>query len=260
MGLVGRDAWFASLFLICLGSVARAGTLRGRRRAGWLAAGAGFGWLCLGARQNAAAAVVVPVVLAVGLIRGGRSPTPTQGRRSFARSWPTLRRGASTVLAGASITIVMAASVLVLGALSSSPAYPQAVGYAYDLASLSRREHRNLFPHSVLAVGGLRAIRAHSTLDDAIGLFDGPHHPLAWPITAAGDGALAVAWRAAAVDDPLDFLGERIGVFAREISLTHPSFLIYPTTRTSTRTRSATTTGSPRCVARRTATCASSRP
>lgn len=38
---------------------------------------------------------------------------------------------------------------------------------------------------------------------------------------------MAVAWRAAAVDDPLGYLGERTGVFAREISLTHPSFLIY---------------------------------
>jgi hypothetical protein len=216
LGLLGRDEWFLSLLLLSFGFVIWAARRPEQRGLALALAGASV-FLCLAARQNAAAAAVVPVIAAASLLLG---PRLRDSRRVFRLGLPVV----TGVLATVVIIGVQVGSIRLAGTAS---VHPEQFTYIYDLANLSRREDRSLFPHSVYPSQDVGTIDATSSLDTLIPLVAGPNPPLHAPFSANLVADLREAWIDAVTDDPLEYLDTRWDAWLRQIGVTRPAAVIY---------------------------------
>jgi hypothetical protein len=221
LGLVGRDTWFTSFFVLSLGAVAVAGGRDGGRRTAWLVLAVAASWLALAARQNAAAAVVVGLTLVVGLVLASRagSAEPPRG----------LRFAVKTAAGALVLTLLLMGTQFgVVRVLDVDHAYPTGPLQVYDLAALSRQDHRNLFPTSVVKQRSIGEIERLSSIDTIIPVLV-PGGLVRYPIVESDSKALSKAWKDSIADDPLGYLVERTQLFVKELALSGPSLVSYHT-------------------------------
>lgn len=220
LGWVGRDVWFIALLLASFGCVARVLVSSGRVRIAWLCGVVIFGWLTMATHQDAALAVFVPVSFACGLWLVRSRP-----------SWALRRRRlvGGALASGVAITLLMLGSqALVNGALNVRNTHELGTIFAYDLAALSRQDHRNLFPASVLPDRSMRLILADTTTDSIDALLFGPQAPIPYaPLAPKTAAALQHAWAHQVRSDPLGYLRERFKLFLNEVSITQGSLMVY---------------------------------
>lgn len=217
-GLVGRDQWFLALLVACFAAVARAFATSGTARRLWFAVAVVLAWLTLATRENAGAAVFVPLALLAGMWVVHRWPAMMPRRWALA--------GCSLLL-GIVVTVAMMGSqLLVYSALSVRSVRPASTLFIYDLAALSRKDHKNYFPAGVLANGSLAAIEARSNTD-TIAPMVGPGAPITWPLSAHAYSALESAWKHRIIAEPLEWLHERLTMMGDQIALTNDSIWVY---------------------------------
>jgi hypothetical protein len=220
LGWVGRDMWFAAFLVATFGCVGRASVAAGRARRAWLAAALVLAWLTLTTHQDAAAAVFVPVSLVSGAWLARRRPALALSRRRLA---------VGAVASGLALTLAMMGSqALVNRALDVRNTRELAAVFAYDLAALSRQDHRNLFPASVLADRSMRVIATATSTDSIEPLLLGANAPIPYPpIAERAASALQTAWIHQVLADPLGYLHQRLKLMLDQLAVAHSSIWVY---------------------------------
>lgn len=215
VGLVGRDTWFTAATVLAFGLVAAAIRREGRARKVMLALSLVATWLALASRQNAAAATIVVTVLGIALLRyGGCDNTrPEPG---------AVRNAVATLALAVAITLVCMGSQWVLRkALSVQANHPEAQLQIYDLAALSRADHVNYFPASVLRDRTMRTLNQRANVDNMVPMII-PGGPIKYPFDAAEVAALNHAWKQRIEQEPVAYLRERTILMLRQLGITTP--------------------------------------
>ncbi len=223
LGSVGRDAWFTALMLLTYGLCARAAQRSWPLRARWLALAAVALWLALASRQNAAPAMLPAAMFIVGLVI---QHLATAGR---ARARALVRRPlVSTFAAGAVLMIAMfATQVIGTKVIKAEDVDPEQYLYIYDLAALSEREGENLFPADVAPDRGLEALTTRFSVDSMVDLIYFEPLVIAAPLEPSQLGSLRSAWLDQLTADPLEYIGARGELFARQLTLTRRARSVY---------------------------------
>lgn len=218
MGLVGRDQWFLTLLTACFAAVGRTFQSHGTARRLWFVAALVLAWLTLAARENASAAVFVPLALLAGLWLVHRRPAMLRRRRGLAL-W-------SLVIAVVVTAVMFESQSLVYRALNVQTVDPTAALFVYDLAMLSHHDRKNYFPPNVMPGGSLATVDARSSVD-TISPMIGPVAPILWPILGQRYRALESAWKHRIKAEPLEYLRERALMMGDQIGLTNDSIWVY---------------------------------
>jgi len=228
LGLVGRDTWYTALLLFSVGALAwgfaAKGSPRTPRRQTWtIAVSLIVGWLALAARPNAVTSMVVIFGAAIVLVRGTRWRDPALKHAG------RLRRLAAVVLGAALLTVGFYASQSALNAvIGVRHAHPEQYIYDFDLAGMSIRENRDLFPRSILAASQLGALRHYFTLDDIVPELVAPGAPLLRHATLSANQVAAE--RSAEINAvehaPFTWFGLHWDEFLRQVSFTRDANVI----------------------------------
>jgi hypothetical protein len=221
---VGRDMWYLSFVLLAFGCLVRAVQRPWPVRGRWLAGSVGAAWLALAARQNAAATVVIVMVGVAGLLLARRWAEPAAARAH------SLRRSALVLAAGVALTLGLMATQAGLGAvIGVQNTHPERFLLIYDLGALSKEEHKDLFPASVLPPSKLPQLERSFNVDDVIGITYAPGAPVPVVLSDAQNKALRDRWIAEVTGDPLEYLGMRWRLFLRQINITRrPIWVFHP--------------------------------
>ncbi len=229
LGLVGRDTWYAALLLLSVGALAHgfaAGPPRSRRARGVaLAVCLGAGWLALAARQNAVTSVVTIFGAAIVLTLWSRWGRPAEKLRGRAG------RLGLVVVGAIAITGVFYGSQIGLNSLMGvQSVHPEQYIYDFDLAGMSTRENRDLFPHSIVPPSRLAAVKSLFFLDDVSPEVAAPGHPLPLALlTPTQVAAERSAEISAVTADPGVWFGLHWDEFMRQISITRePNVIMHP--------------------------------
>ena len=228
LGYLGRDTWFIALLVLTTGAVVRASRTTGRRRSAWILVSVAAAWLTLASRQNAAAAVVMPLIALVVVL----GAMWRDRRADWPRSLSTrTRRGVGAVVAAVGLTVVLMGTQYVANAaLGTWDGNPEQTLFVHDLAHMSVREDTNLLPRQVLRDRSMRTLDARYDPDAFIyALGYVPDAPLRFPLSASADSALRKAWREAIVDHPLAYLDTRWDLWLRQLSIGHKAIWSYHT-------------------------------
>jgi len=216
LGTLSRDAWFIGLLLVCFGLLIRALRVDAVQAKRSLVLCAVAAVLCLATRQNAAAAVFLVAVALAAWVLGPR----LAGRRPVVR-------------AGAALGAGLLATVLAMGALLGGArlagveqARPQQQLYIYDLAAISLRQERSLFPPDVYA-GDLETLAVQSSIDSPVPLIFGPDAGIPVPRPPDQVSELGEAWREAVVDHPRTYLGVRWDAWMHQLSIGAPPVFVF---------------------------------
>jgi len=143
LGHVGKDQWFAAVFLLGTALVARAGTeTRVRLRRALLVGVIICFWLAIAARKNA----MLPVGAA--LLVAWPVPITILGRLD---KLPLLRR----VLASSAVFVLLLGSVSVFTSVvvRPTPAHPEQTTYMFDLTGISLMQGQMMFPSGTFPSG-----------------------------------------------------------------------------------------------------------
>jgi hypothetical protein len=213
---VGVDAWFAALLVAGFGCAARAARVGGPARTVSLVAATGLAFLALAARHNAVPAVLVLSIAVVGLWR----PADRRRRRVWAVGLGLgLGLGLTILMMG-----VQSAILWVVGAQSLHPAQNSMI---YDLATLSKRERKVLFPKRVDPGQNLSVIVNGTTVEGDDPLIYTTGAPIRWPVAGADYQALSHAWESAILHHPTDYLAGRVRSGMQLLGITHPEFWLF---------------------------------
>jgi hypothetical protein len=219
LGYLSRDTWFASLLVLSFGLTVRAAQSSGRFRPWWIVAAFAAAWLTLAARQNAAPAVALAVVVLAALLplgllhRGG-----------------AVRRLAAAVVVGVVLTAgLMATQVGASAALGVRDVAPEQYLYIYDLGNLSVRDHVNHFPRDVMpAARRFHQLALRVSPESVVALVWAPDAPIkGTPLHENRLHSLADAWRDQVRDGPLEWLDVRWDLMMRNLAVTEPANWIY---------------------------------
>ena len=217
LGTISRDAWFTALLLLCFGLLIASTRREGRAAKVALGLAALAGLLALTTRQNAAPAVAVAfaaLLLLLPIVRLQRL-----------RPW---LRGAVALAAGSALALALAGLVVLGGrAAGVDQVRPQQQLYIYDLAQLSIREGRSLFPASVYPSGDVATLAATASVDSPVPLIFGPDAPIPVPLSDSQVDDLQDAWVDAVKDDPRDYLDLRIDAFGHQLAVEGPPVFVY---------------------------------
>jgi hypothetical protein len=216
---VGRDMWFLGFNMMTFGCLVRAVQRPWPRRWWWLGATVVFAWLTLAARQNAASTVFIALIGVVWLVlmhERWHTHAPDRGTR--------IRRGLLAGVAGCLLTIVLMGTQTGLSdAIGIKNGDPQQKGMVYDIAALSIRENKDLFPPSIVPPSKFAELKAAWNVDsvDTLGGLYG------FPLTGAKYKALQSRWISDVEHHPVSWLGVRNTLFFREIAVTRKSMWIF---------------------------------
>ena len=217
LGTISRDAWFTALLLTCFGLLILSTRRVGRASNVALALAALAGLLALTTRQNAAPAVALAFAALLLLL-------PIARLRSL-RPW---RRGLAALVGGTALTIVLAGLVVAGGrAAGVDQVRPEQQLYIYDLAQLSIRDGRSLFPESVYPSGDVATLAATSSVDSPVPLLFGPDAPIPVPLSDAQVDDLQEAWLDEIKDEPRNYLDLRIDAFGHQLALDGPPVFVF---------------------------------
>jgi len=214
---VGVDQWFGAFILCAFGLVARTMRSLGRARLVTVVAAVTSACLAAAARNNAAPAILVCLLVLAWLLL-----PPLSHRFAIA----------------AAIGILATVGVFVLEtgiawALGTQSVHPEQNTFIYDLAQLSKKEHRDLFPRTIERFDhheDLARIEANISPQsaDAI-LYGSPTTTIFTPIPLEGAqyNALRHAWESAVLSHPAAYLSERLEAGIWLLSIGHPSYWLY---------------------------------
>ena len=209
---VGVDAWFAASMICAFGCVARITRTTGRART-WSTVGAvWFACIATAARHNAVPAVFVLFVALAAVTLPIRSP-----RRNLA-------------VCGLGLVASMGVFLVELGVQSAAGTrsmHPAQATFLYDLAQLSKQEHRVLIPKDIDPGQSLAAIEDGITVYDPNGLLFGKGAAVHFPVPASAYSSLQSAWLSAIEHDPGGWLDERLRLGVWMLSIGHPSYWLY---------------------------------
>ncbi len=210
---ISRDAWFTAFFLCAFGFAARIVRTGRDHRSFNVAACLIAAALADACRQNVLPSLVVLlVVLVAALIPAGRP-----------------RRWLVSIVSGVALGILL--FVVQLGALSAigtTHLHPEQSTYTYDLAQLSKMEHKDLFPRQDLIRG-----RNTGAALDAVepGTYDvlvwGSKPVIKFPLKERSVGVLRSRWESAIVHDPAGYLRERLALAEAQLAITRPSLWVF---------------------------------
>ena len=219
-GLLSRNTWFLSLMTACFACSLRAlASDSKRRRWAWISGAIIFAWLTLASRQNAGASTFLPLAVLISPWISGRLRSPRAHR---------LRVVVLSTIAGLVVTLAMMASQSGLNrVISAHNMNPTAIIYLYDLSSLSRIEHRDLIPGSVLPAHSLARLDRLTNLVSANALIGGTPGTVKYPVSNRATATLRHAWLAQIEHHPGDYLKERGRVFGLLVGITGPSIWVY---------------------------------
>ena len=217
LGTISRDTWFVGLLLLCFGLLILSTRRQGRAATLALALAALAGFLAVTTRQNAAPAVALAFAALILLL-----PIARLGRM---RPWV---RGTVALAAGSALALVLVGLVVAGGrAAGVDQVRPQQQLYIYDLAQLSIREGRSLFPESVYPSGDVATLEATASVDSPVPLIFGPDAPIPVPLSDEQVDDLEQAWTDQVTGEPLDYLDLRIDAFGHQLALEGPPVFVY---------------------------------
>jgi hypothetical protein len=220
LGAIERDVWFMAFLTCCFAAVGHSLRASGRRRRMLIIGAVVLAWLTIAARQNAGAAMFVPLATLAGSWLLARRPTWLKHR---------IRLSVASCVIGLAATLAMMASQdLLFKTLPATPPFSAlAPTYIEDLAALSVHDGRNYFPKGMLPKDWrtVLADRWNPNLMDE--LIIGPTAPIAWPASPAEVARLRQAWEHRIIHEPLTYLRTRATVMADETALTEPAIGAY---------------------------------
>ena len=226
LGYLSRDVWFTALLLLAFGLVVRASQRAGRERLVWLGLAVAASWLCLAARQNAAPAIVLALVMGVGVWMATRSrpaAEPGDGRRRG-----RLRGVVVAVVAGFALTVgLMGTQVATTAAIGVRDVNPEQYLFLYDVLAVSHEEQENLFPRDVMPQRGTQVIDTYWNVDAVNPLIFSPDPPVKTPLSDPQVESLTDEWRDLLTEHPLDYLDERLDLWIRQLAITRKANFIY---------------------------------
>jgi hypothetical protein len=219
LALVGRDAWFLSLFVATFAFVDLALATNGRRRLAYTVVALILAWLAIAARQNSVTAVFLPL---------GLLAAPFLKQRLRERRHARALLIVSATITGILVTVVMYGSqILVDHAIGVQDTHSSGQIYLTDLATMSRDANHDYIPTSVLPSRSMQIIRADSSVAGSAGLLYSPNAPISYNFTAKTASALKHAWIHRIEADPLSWVNARFQLFDYLIGITAPSIWIY---------------------------------
>lgn len=218
LALLGRNTWFLSLLMPCFACMQEAVWTRGKTRLLWMVGCVAFAWFTLVTRQNAVTTVFVPLSVLAGL------------RLSARGGWPRSR--AALVTGSLAIGIVSALimyETVSLAGRAIGAVDENSIGqlYLYDLASMSRDDHRDFIPKSVYPTGTVQTIDKLTSAPSSLGLLVPPHNPIAYPFSNAALATLENRWKHEIMSHPFTYLRERFEQEWWTLGIGHPQLLIY---------------------------------
>lgn len=226
LGLVGRDAWYTALLMLSAGALAWGfrgpAPLRRRRQVSAVAVSLAAAWFALSARENAVTSLVVIAGAAIVLAQLPRWRSPAQ------RLAGHLKRLAIVVLGAIVVTVVLYASMsAVQDVMAVQRVHPEQYIYDFDLAGMSVRENRDLFPRSIVPPSRLRALKRDFSLDDIIPELLADNHPLPAQMLNARQVAAERSAEITAVENgPFTWFGLHWEEFLRQVSITREANVI----------------------------------
>lgn len=219
LGYLSRDMWFTTTLLLAFGLLVRASQRPWATGRWYVLASLLSAFACLASRQNAAPAVLLVAVTAVGLWLSQRD--------SWDR-WGNWRRRITVVTAGGALTVVLLGiQFTAITAINPATANPEQQLHIFDLAAISAREKENLLPGSVYPYRDWRPV-AQAYSPDTAGTIIFTNPPLI-PAVNSKEAVedLRVNWLSAIRRHPLSYLDARVEVFLRQVSLTRPAVFVY---------------------------------
>ena len=141
-----------------------------------------------------------------------------------------LRDSLNLAVCGLGLVATMGVLLVELGVQSAAgtrSTHPVQATFLYDLAQLSKQEHRVLIPKEIDPGQSLAAIEHGITVYDPNGLLFGKGAPVHFPVPASAYSSLRSAWLSAIVHDPGGWLDERLRLGVWMLSIGHPSFWLY---------------------------------
>ena len=219
---VGRDMWFIAFLTLTFGLLVRTIQRPWPARGWWLASTVIVSWLTLAARPNAATAVIVALVPVTAMLLDRR------GKRFAHRG--RVARGALYFGAGLAVTVVLVLSQTLLSlAIGVKSGHPEQYTMIYDLSALSVKQHRDLFPASVVPPSKLTSLEQHFNVDDVVGETYVPDAPVPVPLTESRYTAVRKKWISQVTGHPFGYLKMRTKLFLRQIGLTRrPIWIFHP--------------------------------
>jgi hypothetical protein len=208
----GIDTWFAASIIAAFGFAARSARTTGRARGVSVAASVWFAFIAAEARHNALPAVLVLLVVLVA---------------PFIRSDVRHKKVAACCLGILATGVIFVLGSGIQSAIGTKATHPIQGTYIYDLAQLSKDEHRVLIPKSIYPQQSLTPIVAYSTVFNEDRLEFGPTKTITFPVAGRQYDELRKAWESALRHDPLGYLKERIRLGLWMLSIGHPSYWLY---------------------------------
>jgi hypothetical protein len=210
---VGADAWFAASIITSFGLAARCFRTKGWSRTISVVGSVWFAAIALAARHNAVPAVLVVMIVLSALALDGVDVRY--------RKLTVFALGAIATLG---LYVVEAGVQWATGTESTHPAQSAMV---YDLAQLSKEEHRVLLPRSVDPGQSLSALEAGTTVRQIDGLLFVADPPVRFPVEGATYSDLKSAWERAILHNPAGYLSERLRLGLWMLSIGHPSYWLF---------------------------------
>jgi hypothetical protein len=219
---VGRDMWFLSFLTLTFGLLVRTIQRPWPARGWWLAATMVLSWLTLAARPNASSAVIVVLVPVAAMLLDRRGKLLPDRRRVV--------RGGMYFVAGLALTVAMVLSQTALSlAIGVKSGHPEQYTMIYDLSALSVKQHKDLFPASVVPPAKLTSLEQHFNVDDVVGETYVPNAPVPVPLTNARYKAVRKNWISQVTGHPFGYLKMRAKLFFRQIGVTRrPIWIFHP--------------------------------
>jgi hypothetical protein len=227
LGSLQRDTWFGAFTLSAYALSAKASLSVGKTRPLFGALAVVACWLSAASRPNALIAVVPALVIASTFIlprrlyekRDRSTGHEVDGRGQRWARWP--------VVGILLVAIVVSQRVLTYDVIGAARAHPEQVLYDQDLAGLSIRSGKNLFPEAVLPSQNLEEIRRFYSPYTVLPLIGGHDHPLVYELDGTSTHMLYESWVQAVKKDPVGYLHIRWRLWARLIAWSGNSYEPY---------------------------------
>ncbi|MBO0728137.1 MAG: hypothetical protein J2P57_02685 [Acidimicrobiaceae bacterium] len=213
---IGNDTWFAAGILCAFGFVARVARTNGGARTWSIVGAVWFAAIASAARHNAVPAVLVLFVALFAVVYP---------------KWPHWRRIVVCGLGLLGTVGLLLVQYGVQSAVGTASTHPVQSTYYYDLAQMSKEEHKVLLPPELDPGQSLATIDTSIDVHGAYALFFGKlfsYGPVVhFPVEGQAFTTLQKTWKHAVLHDRGAWLRERARVGVWMLSIGHPSFLLY---------------------------------
>jgi hypothetical protein len=132
------------------------------------------------------------------------------------------------VVCGIALTLVLMASQAgISAAIGVTHSHAEQYVFEYDLGALSKDDHRNLFPQSVVPRSRFALLQQDFSPDDVVAITFVPNAPISAPLSKSAEEALRKSWIKEVENHPFSYLGMRWTLFLRQIGVTRRPIWVY---------------------------------